>query len=149
MSGSGTQPEPEAVAPAGSPVTEAHELPVPTLPRRHGRRPRIALLVYNDAHADSRVLKTTATLREAGAEVRIFASARELAGYPAGDDLVDGLPVHRAPDLELVKLLPGVARLWRRLRGRDPETGDPLPQGSTGDRPQSGAEPAAQRPPAP
>lgn len=154
MSGSSSQPEPAAVAPAGSPVGEAHDLPVPTLPRRHGRRPRVALLVYNDAHADSRVLKTTATLREAGAEVRIFASARELAGYPAGDDLVDGLPVHRAPDLELVKLLPGPARLWRRLRGRDPDTGAALPQQLTGARTGAGAEaaaefsPASDRPPA-
>ncbi len=85
------------------------------LPRVHGRAPRVALLVYNQVSTDSRVLKTAASLRAAGAEVLVVGSARP--GYPAGADLVgDALPIHRASDLDLVRLLPWLARGVRRLR---------------------------------
>lgn len=85
------------------------------LPRVFGRAPRVALLVYNQVTTDNRVLKTAATLRDAGADVLIVGSARP--GYAAGEDVVgDGLPIHRAPDLDLVRLLPWLARAVRRVR---------------------------------
>lgn len=89
------------------------------LPRPGGWAPRVALLVYNDAHADARVLKTAASLRSAGAEVRIFAVARARSGYAEGPDLVgDAIPVHRAPEFELVRYAPWAVNLARRLLGR-------------------------------
>lgn len=90
----------------------------PGLPPVDGRAPRVVSLVYNDASTDSRVLKTTATLRAAGADARIVASARDLAGHPAGVGHVGELEVHRVPDLDLTRLLPRLTRTWRRLRGR-------------------------------
>ena len=89
------------------------------LPRTFGRAPRVALLVYNQVSTDNRVLKTAATLRDAGADVLIVGSARP--GYPAGSDVVgDGLPIHRASDFDLVRLLPWLATAVRRLRGTRP-----------------------------
>lgn len=86
------------------------------LPRVLGRRPSVALLVYNQVSNDNRVLKTAASLRDAGADVLIVGSERP--GYPSGDHLVgDGLPLHRTPDFDLVHLLPWVARVFRRVRG--------------------------------
>lgn len=94
------------------------------LPRIYGRAPRVALLVYNQVSTDNRVLKTATTLRDAGADVLIVGSARP--GYPAGDEVVgDGLPLYRAPDFDLVRLLPWLAGAVRRLRGRPPT---PSPQ---------------------
>jgi hypothetical protein len=99
------------------------------LPRIAGRAPRVALLVYNQVSTDNRVLKTAASLREAGAKVLIVGSARP--GYPAGADVVgDGLPIHRASDLDLVRLLPWLARLVRRVRG-DAATSPPALRGGT------------------
>ena len=86
---------------------------------RGGRRARVALLVYNDAHNDSRVLKTAASLRSAGAQVRIFAVARGRAGYAEGPDLVgEGIDVQRAPEFELARYAPWALNLARRLTGR-------------------------------
>ena len=99
---------------------------IPQLPTHRGRGPRVVSLVYNDASTDSRVLKTTATLRAAGADARIVASARDLAGHPAGIGYVGETEVHRAPDLVLTRMLPRLTRIWRRLRGKDVVTGQPL-----------------------
>lgn len=112
---------------------------IPQLPTHRGRGPRVVSLVYNDASTDSRVLKTTATLRAAGADARIVASARDLAGYPAGIGYVGETEVHRAPDLVLTRMLPRLTRLWRRLRGKDVVTGRPLAAPSP-----DGGEPAGQ-----
>lgn len=85
------------------------------LPRVFGRAPRVALVVYNQVSTDNRVLKTAASLRDAGADVLVVGSARP--GYPAGQDVVgDGLPIHRAPDLDLVRMLPALVGLVRRRR---------------------------------
>lgn len=82
------------------------------------RKPRVAVLVYNDCHADTRVLKTAATLVEAGAEVRIFALARPAAGYPVGvERLPSGVVLERLPSFELSRHLVPVARVYRRLVG--------------------------------
>jgi glycosyltransferase involved in cell wall biosynthesis len=89
------------------------------LPPVRGRAPRVALLVYNDAHADARVIKTATTLRAAGADVRIFAVARARSGYPEGEDTVGpGIPVQRAPEFELVRYAPWLVDLARRVLGR-------------------------------
>lgn len=91
-----------------------------TLPTVGGRAARVVSLVYNDASRDSRVLKTTATLRAAGADARIVASAREHAGHPAGLGWVGQLEVHRVADLSLVRTFPRLAAAWRRHRGKNP-----------------------------
>lgn len=91
-----------------------------TLPTVAGQAPRVVSLVYNDASRDSRVLKTTATLRAAGADARIVASAREHAGHPAGVGWVGDLEVRRVADLSLVRSFPRLAAAWRRYRGRNP-----------------------------
>ncbi len=92
---------------------------------RDGRAVRVALLVYNDARNDSRVLKTAASLRSAGAQVRIFAVARGRAGCAEGPDLVgDGIEVDRAPEFEFVRYAPWALNLARRVTGRPiPPTG--------------------------
>lgn len=120
-----------------------------TLPSVHGRAPRVALLVYRDADTDSRVLKTAASLRDAGAQVQIVGSARELSGFPAGFAVTpDGLDLYRAPDLDLVRSFGPLARTWRRLRGRDPVSGqrppaDPRPTPEATDAPPAVVEPVA------
>ncbi|MGI8948576.1 MAG: glycosyltransferase [Ornithinimicrobium sp.] len=93
-----------------------------SLPSVGGRPPRVALLVYNDAHADSRVIKTAESLRAAGTQVRIFAVARARAGYPEGADTVgEGVPVWRAPEFELRRYAPWLLHGGRLLlRRRDP-----------------------------
>ncbi|MGB5951078.1 MAG: glycosyltransferase [Ornithinimicrobium sp.] len=99
-----------------------------------GRAPRVALLVYNDAHNDSRVLKTAASLRAAGAEVRIFAVARRRAGYAEGPAVIgDGIEADRAPEFELVRYRPGRLALAvaRRLTGRTPAAEARHPRRST------------------
>ncbi|WP_022919470.1 glycosyltransferase [Ruania albidiflava] len=95
----------------------------PQLPRIRGRAPRVLSLVYNDASNDSRVLKTAASLQQAGAQVQILGSARDLAGHPAGVVQVRGLRVRRVPDLIVPLVFPRLTRLWRRLAGKDPVTG--------------------------
>jgi len=83
------------------------------------RPPRVALLVYNDAHADARVIKTATSLRHAGAQVRIFAVARARAGYPEGPDTVGpGILVQRSAEFELVRYAPWAVDAARRLLGR-------------------------------
>lgn len=90
------------------------------LPQVDGHAPRVALLVYNDAHADSRVLKTATSLRSAGAQVRIFAVARERAGYGEGDAIVgDGIEVHRSPEFSLQRYAPWALDIARRVTGRE------------------------------
>ncbi len=100
------------------------------LPRVEGRPPRVALLVYNDAHADSRVIKTAESLRSAGAQVRIVAVARARAGYAEGPDTVGaGIPVWRTPEFELRRHAPWLLRVGRRLlrrRTSDPTLGAPV-----------------------
>lgn len=101
------------------------------LPEVGGRPPRVALFVYRDADTDSRVLKSAATLRDAGADVLIVGSARDRSGFPAGHATTpDGLTLYRAPDLDLARSFSTAARVWRRFRGRDPETGAVLTGGA-------------------
>ncbi|WP_460979561.1 glycosyltransferase, partial [Pseudactinotalea suaedae] len=79
----------------------------------------IALLLNKEEATDSRVLKTAASLRDAGAEVRIVSAARP--GHPAGTARASnggsGLDVYRVSDLDLVRLLPWLAAAVRRFRG--------------------------------
>ncbi|USQ77680.1 glycosyltransferase family 4 protein [Ornithinimicrobium cryptoxanthini] len=118
--------------PQAPPVPQAPHVPdgdLVELPAVDGRAPRVALLVYRDADTDSRVLKSAATLRDAGADVLIVGSARDRSGFPAGHATSpDGLAIYRAPDLDLVRSFSTAARVWRRLRGRDPQTGAVLTQ---------------------
>lgn len=107
------------------------------LPLRDGRAPRVAMLVYNDAHADSRVLKTAHSLREAGAEVTILAVARAHLGYPATTErLPDGVELVRVPEPGFITWVPRLKRALTRVRTRvagragapgTPATGVPAP----------------------
>lgn len=88
------------------------------LPEIDGRRLRVGVLVYNDCHADARVLKTAATLHEAGADVRIVGVARARAGFPVGTKVLPtGVELQRVPEFELVKSLPRTAALAKKILG--------------------------------
>ena len=88
------------------------------LPEVDGRRVKIGVLVYNDCHADARVLKTAATLQAAGADVRIVGVARARAGFPVGSQVLpSGVELERVPEFELVKALPRTAALVKRILG--------------------------------
>lgn len=119
------------------------------LPSVSGRPPRVAVLVYRDPDTDSRVLKTTATLRDAGADVLIIGSTPRGSERPPGHATgPDGLPIYRAPDLDLVRSFSAAARVWRRLRGRDPKTGAVLTEAHQQDSgAQEAAAPATRTPP--
>ncbi|UYG15684.1 glycosyltransferase [Brachybacterium huguangmaarense] len=81
-----------------------------------GRPPRVAVLVYNDCHNDARVLKECASLRAAGAEVRIIAVARDLAGYGPGLTHVgDGIELSRQREFSLRTYAPALAPLTARV----------------------------------
>lgn len=81
---------------------------------RLSRELRIAFIVYNDVHGDSRVLKVAKTLEQAGASVRVFAASSDQGRYPDGlDRTLDDLDIYRLPPLAL-------QRWARRLRGRSP-----------------------------
>lgn len=74
---------------------------------------RIAFLVYNDVHGDSRVLKVAKTMERAGADVRIFAVSSDSGRYPGGLDR--GLW-----DLDIVRIPPNLLQTWaRRVRARN------------------------------
>ena len=90
------------------------------LPTHGGRAPRVAMLVYNDAHNDARVLKEAAALRQAGATVRVFAVARAASGYPEGEATAgDGVDVLRSREFSLAQVAPALAGLRDRLTGGD------------------------------
>lgn len=130
----------------------------PSIDLRVGGRPaRVAVLVYNDAHADTRVLKTAATLAAAGARVRIFAVARARSGFPVGTQRLDsGVELQRLPEFELARSAPWLASAYRWVRRRVAAVGSPAgaasepvrptaDPGSAGTAPSAGAgsEPAA------
>lgn len=94
--------------------------PALQLPTFNGRGPRVAMLVYNDAHNDARVLKEAAALRAAGATVRIFAVARANSGYPEGTVPVsDGVDIVRAREFALANVSPRLAALRDRVTGKN------------------------------
>src|SRR5699024_7298160 len=87
--------------------------------RARSGTPRVAMLVYNDAANDSRVLKTAASLRRAGCEVRIIAVAQEQAGRgPGSQTLPEGSELVRVGEFDLAHTMPGIARTYRRLVAR-------------------------------
>lgn len=83
---------------------------------RRAATPRIAVLVYNDAANDSRVLKESASLRDAGYEVRIIAVERRELGRDADvTALGPRLTLERVPEFAIERILPALAPHWRRL----------------------------------
>lgn len=120
-----------------------------TLPRHDDGRPvRVVVLVYNDAHADSRVLKTAHSLRRAGAQVTILAVARTHLGYPPTvERLPDGAELVRLREPGFITWVPRLKRaltraraLARRVRARpggalpsDPPPGSPPTAGDAAD----------------
>src|SRR5699024_12884518 len=84
------------------------------------RDPRIAVLVYNDAANDSRVLKESASLRDEGYQVRIIAvERRELGRAAKTTELREGLCLQRVPEFQLVRILPALEPLWMHLHRHD------------------------------
>ncbi|MDO4899360.1 glycosyltransferase [Actinomyces sp.] len=131
-------------APSGAPIPDGAALRLPTF---NGRGPRVAMLVYNDAHNDARVLKEAAALRAAGATVRIFAVARTSSGYPEGTVPVsDGVDIVRAREFALANVSPRLAALRDRVAGKTgaptgadalgtPAGGEPQGAPALGERP--------------
>lgn len=88
------------------------------LPLVDGRAPRVALLVYNDVTVDTRVLKTAASYRAAGAQVRVVAFGT-FEGMATGlTTLADGVEIERLPVVELDHTLPRAGARARRMLGR-------------------------------
>lgn len=79
-----------------------------------GRPARVAVLVYNDAQNDSRVLKESRSLQDAGAEVQILAISNTAAGRMPGDLEIAGVPTRRLVQFSGERLLP--PRLLEPLR---------------------------------
>ena len=80
---------------------------------------RVAMLVYNDAHADARVLKTAASIARAGGEVRILAVARAHLGYPATvEELADRVTLVRVPEPAFITYVPRLKRALAGARAR-------------------------------
>jgi glycosyltransferase involved in cell wall biosynthesis len=78
--------------------------------------PRVAVLVFNDAGNDSRVLKESASLAAQGYQVRIVAVERRKKDHPAGRTMLeDGRVLQRVPEFAFERILPGLAPVWRRL----------------------------------
>lgn len=91
------------------------EQPAPAPPGE----PRVAVLVYNDCANDSRVLKESATLDEAGYLTRIVAVERREKGYLAArHQLSARLDLERVPEFAIERIVPALAPLWRNLIGR-------------------------------
>lgn len=89
--------------------------------------PRVAVLVYNDCANDSRVLKESASLREADYDVRILAvERRELGRMAAVTRLGPHLALERVPEFAMERILPTLAPLWRGLIS-DPTDPPPPP----------------------
>ena len=106
-----------------------HTLPLPTV---DGRPLRVGILVYNDCHADARVLKTAATLHAAGADVRIVAVARARAGFPEGLQTLDsGVELLRVPEFELVRSAPRLAALAKKVLRVGARQPAPVPVSAT------------------
>lgn len=98
--------------------------------------PRVAVLVYNDAANDSRVLKESASLQEDGYDVRIIAVERRRLDRTAEVTLLDErLALERVPEFAIERVLPSLAPVWRRLinDAGTPEEGDPAPSSRCSD----------------
>ncbi len=111
-------------------MTDAINTPpaVEPLPLNAGRAARIVLLAYGDLDTDNRVLKSAASLQEAGAEVLLVGLAPYRSDRrPGPATLPSGLRIHRTQDLDLTRTFAGAARAWRRWQGRDQHTGATLP----------------------
>jgi len=81
--------------------------------------PRIAMVVFNQMHYDTRVIREAQAAMAAGATVRVFAFGGRYAGrYPVGLAEVDGVEVDRLPVLTLVALAGPILGLLGRLRKR-------------------------------
>lgn len=89
----------------------------PTPAYKANPHPRIAMVVFNQMHHDTRVIREAQAAIAAGATVRVFAFGGANVGrYPAGLDDVDGVEVDRLPILTLVALAGPILRLLRKSR---------------------------------
>lgn len=114
-----------------------------------GRGARVAVLVYNDAQNDARVLKEAASLVEAGAHVRIFAVSNLRQERPAGRVNIHGLEAQRVREFLWADLLPApVASYLKSTLGKawtDSETAKQA-QVRPGASPAQSAQPGPARP---
>ena len=123
------------------------------LPVVHGRRARIAFVVFNDTYRDTRVLKIAETAAQAGADVRIFAAATRRIGFgPGVEQHPGGFEIERMPLFSMGRFLISGGNLVRRaLRRPVPEYYDPRLQSPAAPSPASApaaAAPAAASAPA-
>lgn len=79
--------------------------------------PRIAMVVFNDMHHDSRVVREAQSAMAAGADVRVFAFAGNR--YPTGLALMDGVEVQRVPLITLKDIAGTIVRRASRARNRN------------------------------
>lgn len=89
-------------------------------PKQH---PRIAFVVYNSMHHDTRVLREAQAAIAAGAVVRVFAFGGEsVSYYPAGVVHIDGVEVERVRITTIRRWLVIAGQVLRRLlrRGATP-----------------------------
>lgn len=96
----------------------APDLTTTALPLVHGRKPRVAVLVFNDFTVDTRVLKTAQTFAAAGAQVRVFAFSSYLGMAPGLTVLADGVEVERLPLVEIDHVPARVGARVRAVVGR-------------------------------
>lgn len=77
--------------------------------------PRIAFVVYNAMHHDTRVIREAQAAIAAGATVRVFAyGGKDVSVYPTGLAEVEGIEVERLALTTIATVLPLVARLVNR-----------------------------------
>lgn len=91
--------------------------------------PRIAFVVYNSMHHDTRVVREAQAAIAAGATVRVFAFGGEsVSYYPVGPADIDGVEVDRVPITTIRRGLIVAGQVVRRLLGRPvPATPGPTP----------------------
>ena len=80
--------------------------PATRLRTKDGRAPRVAVLVYNDAQNDSRVLKESRSIIRAGADVTIFAISNIAAGRLPGHTVISGIHTLRMVQFSGERMLP-------------------------------------------
>jgi glycosyltransferase involved in cell wall biosynthesis len=77
--------------------------------------PRIAFVVFNQMHHDTRVIREAQAAISAGATVRVFAfGGRNVGIYPTGLADVEGIEVHRLPMYTIANLPVMLMRLLKR-----------------------------------
>ncbi len=94
----------------------------PTYASSDGPAPRIAFVVYNDVHRDTRVRRIAKAAVDAGAEVRIFAfGGSRVSQYAVGVERdASGYEIERVPIASIGHVLVDAGQAVRRMLRRGP-----------------------------